>query len=172
MPSMRSESACVVSSAPIPMSVVTTGTPKVPANSVSAPAACVAVDHAAAGVDERPAGLPQHGEEALGRGRVERRLAELLHAAAVAGNRQQALALENTLPVLDVLGDIHDHRTGAPRAGDFERRAHRGLELGWVRDEENMLCDRSHHGGYRRLLERVGADGRGSDLPANHDNRY
>ena len=132
----------------------------------------VAVDHAAAGVDERTAGFSQHGEEERGRGRVEGRLAELVHAAAVAGNRQQALAPEDALPVLDVLGDIDDHRTRPARTGDLERGAHRGLEPGGVSDQENMLRDRSHNGGHRRLLERVGADGRGRDLAANYDNRH
>ena len=132
----------------------------------------VAVDHPAAGVDERPVRLGQHGEEARGGRGVDARPGELLHAPAVARDRQHALAAEHPLPVLHVLGHVHDHRSGTPGAGDLEGGAHGALEARRVGDEEDVLRDRAHERRHRGLLEGVGADGRRRDLAGNDYNRY
>ena len=85
---------------------------------------------------------------------------------------RQPLALELALEVLHVLGDVDHHRAGAPGAGDLEGRTYRGLELGRIGHQEDMLGHRAHDRGHRGLLERIGPDGGPGDLPANYDNRY
>ena len=132
----------------------------------------IAVDHAAPGVDQRPARFAEHRKEALCRRRIERGLRELPHPAPVAEYRQQPLAEENALPVLYVLRDVDDHGPGPAGAGDLEGRAYRGLELHRIGNQEDMLGNRAHDRGNRRLLEGIGANRGGGHLTRNHDNRY
>src|SRR5438105_3697911 len=124
----------------------------------------IAVDHAAPGVDQRPARFAEHRKEALSRRRIERGLRELPHPAPVAEYRQQPLAEENALPVLYVLRDVDDHGPGPAGAGDLERRAYRGLELRRIGNQEDMLGNRAHDRGDRRLLEGIGANRGGGHL--------
>ena len=93
---------------------------------------CIAIDHAATGVDQRPLRFAQHLEEMIGLGAVDDVGSQGLEALAVARHGQRARALELARPVLHVLRNIDDHRTGATGARDLEGGAHGGFEL--VRD--------------------------------------
>ena len=90
---------------------------------------------------------------------------------AIAGDGQHTFAVEAAAPVLYVLRYIDDHGAGAARTRDLERRAHRRLEQGRVGDEEDVLGDRAHDGGDRRLLERIRADRSGRHLTTDDDHR-
>ena len=128
------------------------------------------IDHAAAGVDQRPLRGRQRLEEG-GAGAIRQLVRpQTVHALPVAGNRQPAGSVEDSLPVLHVLRDIEHHGAGAAGARDLERGAHRRLELGRVGDQENVLGDRTHDARHRRFLKCIRADGRGRDLAADdHD---
>src|SRR3546814_7656734 len=76
----------------------------------------------------------------------------------IAGQGQAAFALEAASPVLDVLGNVDDNRSGSAGAGDLERAAHRRFELGGIGDQEYMLGGGAHDRADRCFLERVGAD--------------
>ena len=112
----------------MPMSVVTTGMSNA-SRELAQRVGRVAVDDAAAGVDQRPLRFAQHLEEVVGLGAVDDVGSQRLEALAVAGHGQRARALEFARPVLHVLRDVDDHRTGTAGARDLERGAHRGLEL-------------------------------------------
>ena len=132
----------------------------------------VAVDDAAARIDERAFRGAESGEEIGARRLGHFTLLEAIHPLPETRHRQAAGAVEYAFPVLHVLGDVEHHRTRAARAGDLERRAHRRFEFGRIGDQENVLGDGTHDAGHGRLLKRIGADGRGRHLAADHDGRH
>jgi len=93
-------------------------------------------------------------KSASGRGRCRAPPSDLLHSAGDSRESAARPGPENTLPVLDVpLGISRYHGTGAPRAGDVERRLPwTWLVAGSLLRKVYAFRDRSHHGGYRRLL--------------------
>jgi hypothetical protein len=131
----------------------------------------VAVDHAAAGVYQRAFALAEHREELRAAFFGERLAFDCGEPPTVARDRQVAVAMERADPVLNVFRDVDHDGAGSARTRDLERRAHRRLEPQRIGHEEHVLRDRTHERADRRFLERVGADGAGRDLPADHDDR-
>src|SRR3546814_14364824 len=77
---------------------------------------------------------------------------DLFQARTIAGQGQAAFALEAASPVLDVLGNVDDNRSGSAGAGDLERAAHRRFELGGIGDQEYMLGGGANDRADRRFL--------------------
>ena len=131
----------------------------------------IAVDDAAARVDQRPFGFRQHGEKAFACRIVETVGSDCREPASIPLERQLALTAKRTLPVLHVLRNVHDDRTGPAAARQFEGAAHSCLELLRVGNEQDMLGNGAHDGRDRRFLERIGADCRTRHLAADDDER-
>ena len=123
-------------------------------------------DHAAAAVEDgSPALLDRLGDRAdgLGRGRRRQAIAGEVHRDVVIRVRDGG--------VLDVLGDVDQHRAGAAGRGDVEGFLDDPRDVLRVLDEVMVLGDRPADLDHRRFLERVGADDLGGDLPGDGDDR-
>ena len=125
-----------------------------------------AADHTATDVED--GGLGVH--DRAGRG------SHLLHVRAVghlvAGQVQGRGPGEVHLRDLGGLGDIHEDRAGAARAGQVEGLGEAHRDVLRIRHQEGVLRD-----GHRRthdvsFLECVGADQGGADLARNDDDRH
>jgi hypothetical protein len=126
----------------------------------------IGVDDAAAGVDDRPPGI----------GERLRRDPDLLDVALgrrfVAGQLRRSLGrLVVDVDPGEVLGDVDEHRAGTAGGGDVEGLVDVLGDLARVLHQERVLDDRQRHPGDVGLLEAVGADQVGADLPGDEDGR-
>ena len=122
------------------------------------------LEDAAAGVDDGTLG----GQDQLG-GLADRRRVALGHRP-VAGQVEVGglgpVPLHGRLG--DVLGHVDQDRSGAAGGGDVEGLGHHPRDVGGIGDQPVVLGDPHGDAGDVALLEGVGADGRGGDLPGHH----
>src|SRR5690606_32086558 len=78
---------------------------------------------------------------------------------------------ERALSLQDVLGDVDEHRTGAPGRGDVERLGEDARDVVTIADQEVVLGDRHGDAGDVGFLEGVGADQAAAHLPGDGDDR-
>jgi hypothetical protein len=118
MPSMRRQNGLVVSTDPMPMSVVTTGILKAVANSAARSRHRHSPHrrrHKSAGARTRRA-----SRRSARLVRIDRPVGQLFHAAPITRDRQHAAAVEQALPVLHVLRHVDHDGTGSAGPGDLE----------------------------------------------------
>ena len=123
-------------------------------------------DHAAAGVDHRTLGPPDrrgHLGDLFGMGPADLRM--------VAGEIHRRGEVGDELRDLDVLGEIDEHRAGAPGGGDVEGFAHHAGDVGRIGDEVVVLRDPAADLHHRRFLKGVGANDARADLACQHQQR-
>ena len=125
----------------------------------------LAQNHAAAGVDHRALGDEHQVHGLLDPARIA--LRHRVVRTHVHRLRIRVLALVRG----HVLGDVHEHRTGAAGGGDIKRLFDRGREVLHVLHQKIVLHARACDADRVHFLERVIADQAGRHLAAEHHQR-
>src|SRR6267154_1116523 len=74
------------------------------------------------------------------------------------------------LSLKNILGDVHQNRTGAAAGGDVERLVNHLRQFGDRLDQKVMFCAGASYAESVGLLESIAADQLGGDLASERDN--